>query len=589
MKKVFFILLLFSSTVIKSQQIVLNEVASVSSANYSQYLELFSNLPSQLDLSDYFIVIVEGEFANGGKTPSNAYIIDFPSNTFIYPSKRNFSISTYTQLKNGSATNLVIPDFSNFGSTTIKKYTYSGSSYGIDATFTTYQNFDFLSTQKKNSVFLFKKNNDNTTSLIDVFSNYSSNPTNLGSISNFTDNAGNTINFNLSQSINSQNISNANLGAGGSYGRIYDGFCTTNASIVWYNLAQSTPGQKNFIPSNQPQGGTNTTDPSWNMLYQVSNTTDRNATLVDFSTLNYTYSENNNSKYSVFDSTDGVRYVRLRTIIQNPLNTPTSSLFNLSVYKDENSNSILDDGDGNPITVYTNILNNGLTIDVFIPESSLNSSNGSPVPNFFLTTNYNNGFCFSTIQMFRVGLALLPVELMNFKVSYNSNKSQIAWSTASESNNRGFEIQRSIGTTKDFRVIGFVGTKAKQGNSQTEISYSFDDANVKAGQTHYYRLNQIDFDGKSSLSSVKSIKPGSIESNLNVYPNPSQGSFTVNTGSNSGKLNIFVMDNTGRVVNQFMNVSTSNTRINNLKKGFYTLKIVNTESGEQSAQKIVVQ
>ncbi|MFN5021220.1 MAG: T9SS type A sorting domain-containing protein, partial [bacterium] len=112
---------------------------------------------------------------------------------------------------------------------------------------------------------------------------------------------------------------------------------------------------------------------------------------------------------------------------------------------------------------------------------------------------------------------------------------------------------------------------------------------VKAGQTHYYRLNQIDFDGKSAFSSVKSIKPGSIESNLNIYPNPSQGSFTVNTGSNSGKLNIFLMDNTGRVVNQFMNVSTSNTRINNLKKGFYTLKIVNTESGEQSAQRVVVQ
>jgi hypothetical protein len=165
----------------------------------------------------------------------------------------------------------------------------------------------------------------------------------------------------------------------------------------------------------------------------------------------------------------------------------------------------------------------------------------------------------------------------------------LSWKTSSETNNKGFEIQRSMGNTNDFMTIGFVGTKAKQGNSESEISYSFEDGDVKPGQTHYYRLNQVDFDGKSAFSPVKSIKPGSIESNLNVYPNPSQGSFTVNTGSTSGKLNIFVMDNTGRVVNQYMNVSTSNTRINNLKKGFYTLKIVNTESGEQSAQKIVVQ
>lgn len=210
----------------------------------------------------------------------------------------------------------------------------------------------------------------------------------------------------------------------------------------------------------------------------------------------------------------------------------------------------------------------------------------------FLEISTSPGSCnFSTNRIIFTQASLLPTNLKYFNVKDEKGLkiNKLAWRTSSEANNKGFEIQRSMGNTNDFKTIGFVGTKAKQGNSESEISYSFEDANVKAGQTHYYRLNQIDFDGKSAFSPVKSIKPGSIESNLNVYPNPSQGSFTVNTGSNSGKLNIFVMDNTGRVVNQFMNVSTSNTRINNLKKGFYTLKIVNTESGEQSAQKIVVQ
>jgi hypothetical protein len=185
--------------------------------------------------------------------------------------------------------------------------------------------------------------------------------------------------------------------------------------------------------------------------------------------------------------------------------------------------------------------------------------------------------------------AALPVSLKSFQVNNQVNSNKINWTTSSEVNNKGFEVQRAIGNANDFKTIGFVGTRAKDGNSQIEISYSFEDADVKAGQTHYYRLNQIDFDGKSTLSPVRSVKPGSIESNLNVYPNPSQGSVTVNTGSTSGKLNIYVLDNTGRTVNQYMGVSTSNTRISNLKKGLYTLKIVNTESGEQTAQRVVVQ
>ena len=182
----------------------------------------------------------------------------------------------------------------------------------------------------------------------------------------------------------------------------------------------------------------------------------------------------------------------------------------------------------------------------------------------------------------------LPVELKSLNVKNKGIGNEIIWSTSSEQNNKGFEIQRSIGSTNNFKTIGFVGTKAKQGNSQTEISYSFEDADIKAGEMHYYRLNQIDFDGKSALSPVKSIKPGSIASGMNVYPNPSRGSVTVNTGSNA-KMNMMLIDNTGRMVQQYNNVSGSNTQINNLKKGFYTLKIVDPLTGEQSAQRIVVQ
>lgn len=228
-----------------------------------------------------------------------------------------------------------------------------------------------------------------------------------------------------------------------------------------------------------------------------------------------------------------------------------------------------------------------------LPISAIKDGTLDVLFNIFVqltTTTASVTDCFSTVTLLKFPpLGALPVSLSTFSVRSLTNANALSWKTSSESNNKGFEVQRSIGGTNDFRTIGFVGTRAKDGNSQTEVSYNFEDVDVKAGQVHYYRLNQIDFDGKSSLSPVRSVKPGSIESNLSVYPNPSQGNVTVNTGSTSGKLNIYVMDNTGRIVNQYINVSTSNTRINNLKKGLYTLKIVNTETGEQSAQRVVVQ
>ena len=229
--------------------------------------------------------------------------------------------------------------------------------------------------------------------------------------------------------------------------------------------------------------------------------------------------------------------------------------------------------------------------NISIPNSEISVTDSKNVTTFyrFYIEVKNSTACNNYKQPFILAAAQLPVTLTHFNISNKEKNTSLRWTTSSETNNKGFEIQRSMGNTNDFKTIGFVGTRAKDGNSQTEINYSFEDTDVKPGQTHFYRLNQIDFDGKSAFSPVKSIKPGSIESNLNVYPNPSKGSFTVNTGSTSGKLNIFVMDNTGRVVNQYMNVSTTNTKISNLKKGFYTLKIVNTESGEQSAQRVVVQ
>ncbi len=114
---------------------------------------------------------------------------------------------------------------------------------------------------------------------------------------------------------------------------------------------------------------------------------------------------------------------------------------------------------------------------------------------------------------------IVPVELASFSATLKNGTVQLEWTTASEINNRGFEIERSI-DFNNFRSIGFV-----QGSGTTsEINnYSFsDNLNLNGVHTINYRLKQFDFNGTSEYSSVVSIEydiPAEFSLNQN-YPNP---------------------------------------------------------------------
>jgi photosystem II stability/assembly factor-like uncharacterized protein len=134
----------------------------------------------------------------------------------------------------------------------------------------------------------------------------------------------------------------------------------------------------------------------------------------------------------------------------------------------------------------------------------------------------------------RTGLILkyfdenIPVELISFSASIqNENEVMLEWSTATEINNRGFEIERKEAPSKslpkgetsgDWRKVGFV-----EGNGTTieTKQYSFVDRRLSAGK-YYYRLKQIDFDGTYEYSSIISveIKPPTQFKLRQNYPNP---------------------------------------------------------------------
>lgn len=123
----------------------------------------------------------------------------------------------------------------------------------------------------------------------------------------------------------------------------------------------------------------------------------------------------------------------------------------------------------------------------------------------------------------------LPVELESFRGEYHSGSVQLIWRTATEINNYGFEIEKSIRDEelgiRNWTNIGFV---SGAGNSNSPIDYSFMDKSGTEGKL-VYRLKQIDNDGKFKYSheiEVDISKPSRYLLEQN-YPNPFNPATTI--------------------------------------------------------------
>ncbi len=139
----------------------------------------------------------------------------------------------------------------------------------------------------------------------------------------------------------------------------------------------------------------------------------------------------------------------------------------------------------------------------------------------------------------------LPIELTSFNAKCDDVKITLLWETASESNNDHFEIERSSDAIS-FAKIGSVHTQ--NGNSNGPQSYSFEDLSPLSG-TAYYRLKQVDTDGKFSYSSIVRTNCAFNTSGdpvIVVYPNPADDIFTVNVKNLPGKKTFMIYDLLGQ-------------------------------------------
>lgn len=181
----------------------------------------------------------------------------------------------------------------------------------------------------------------------------------------------------------------------------------------------------------------------------------------------------------------------------------------------------------------------------------------------------------------------LPVSFASFNAAQRFGKAALSWATATESNNDGFEIERRIGNGQ-YQKIAFVDSKAP-GGTGAAFTYSFEDpAQLTAGVT-YYRLKQIDFDGRSSYSEVKAVRTVNGALVLSVYPNPSRGNATLVIPDGTGNVNVSVEDFAGRAVQHFNNVSARNVQLTNLKAGVYVVRVFVRATGETKTERLTVQ
>jgi hypothetical protein len=171
----------------------------------------------------------------------------------------------------------------------------------------------------------------------------------------------------------------------------------------------------------------------------------------------------------------------------------------------------------------------------------------------------------------------LPVTL-TFNGSKSGNGNVLSWTSSSESNNKGFYLERSADGTS-FSSIAFVATKAENGNSTSSLNYSFVDGKPFSG-TNYYRLMQIDRDGKTSYSTIvilKGEKTGLAIAAL--YPNPARNEMKLSVVTLINRnVTISITDVSGKEVKR-MNYAivagdnNINLNVSSLAAGTYYLRL----------------
>lgn len=278
--------------------------------------------------------------------------------------------------------------------------------------------------------------------------------------------------------------------------------------------------------------------------------------------------------------------------------SPSNITVSYKIYKDDNA-----------FTGITRTFNAATDIDVTLPGTmpitNLRNDNpfvgtnisyiGSDLPEpstaYWVVVYYTapDGATYSVSRLIETPCASspLPVSFKSFTATRSSSATSLKWTTSTEINNKGFYVQRYY--NGQWENIVFIATKAEGGNSSADLNYSYDDGFNFKGVAQY-RILQVDIDGKSKYSMVRSVSNGSQAGSISVYPNPAPSNTNVSIvlGNAASTYDIQIVDNSGRIVKEFSAVKNTQ-QISNLPKGQYLARVKQRDNNQVSVEKFIVQ
>jgi hypothetical protein len=204
------------------------------------------------------------------------------------------------------------------------------------------------------------------------------------------------------------------------------------------------------------------------------------------------------------------------------------------------------------------------------------------------TVNWNGTYwelSFNTpsFSQFRVhsvnpGNVPLPATVTNFSGVKLESSDKLSWTTSSEQNNAYFNLQHSTDGS-NFTTLAKVNSKAQNGNSSVALNYS--SINNKPSLGHnYYRLQQVDMDGKVSVhAQIVDLIWGATGSTVSIYPNPTTDILNIDLYAvKDQNTTVKLLDMSGRVIKQIQ--AKSAVGMNNIKlsmgeiaSGVYTIQV----------------
>ncbi len=200
-------------------------------------------------------------------------------------------------------------------------------------------------------------------------------------------------------------------------------------------------------------------------------------------------------------------------------------------------------------------------------------------------TKFNGSNLPGNTSPFSACSAALPVTLVSFTAFYSGQQVDLHWMTATEINNKYFNIERSL----DGKNFESIGTVDGAGNHQGLLNYNFVDASPLAGVV-YYRLKQVDVDGTFAYSTIRVVNVLSGEQII-VFPTPANAGddihVVISNQTDAAPVTIEVVDMLGKTVIYYTGEGSSHVLHQALAKGIYLVLV--KKSNTSNTSKIMIQ